>query len=211
MKKLALILVLLVAAAVAAVYLIGALQPLGHVASSQIRLSQPPDEVWATVSDFRGWPGWNSAVQSVRRGEDRDGKPVWVVVGEWGDLPSIVEVFEPPGKMVTRIPEGAGLGFGGSWTYEIESDGTGSRVRITERGEVDSPLFRAMMLWWGQHETLEQFLRDLGKKFGETVEPERVLVPERQAGMSVPLHPASARSSRTASSSWPPSRAQPDG
>ncbi len=178
MKKLVLILVLLVLAAVAGVYLFGALQPVEHRASSRILLQQPPEAIWAAVSDFEGWPAWNSEVASVRRGENRDGKPVWIVAGEWGDFPSIVEVFEPPGTMVTRIPGDAELGFRGTWTYEIEPDGTGSRVGITERAEVDSPLFRAMMLLWDPHETLEQYLRDLGKKFGEEVEPERVPIPE---------------------------------
>ncbi len=156
---------------------LGALQPVGHVAASRAAYSQSPETVWAAISDFQRWPEWNSAADRMQRATDREGKPVWVMVGEWGEMPSIVDVWEPPSRMVTRIPEDAGLGFGGSWTYEIETAPGGATVQITERGEVESPIFRAIMLLTGQHGTLEQFLRDLGKKFGETVEPQRVDAP----------------------------------
>jgi hypothetical protein len=90
----------------------------------------------------------------------------------WGEMPSVIEVLEPPSRLVTRIPEDAGLGFTGSWTYELlERPDGGSSLTLTERGEVGSPVFRFLMIFTGLHRTQLQFLRDLGKHMGTPEEP----------------------------------------
>jgi hypothetical protein len=48
-------------------------------------------------------------------------------------------------------------------------------LHITEDGEVYNPLFRFMQrVIFGPYGTLERYQRDLGRKFGDTVVPERV-------------------------------------
>lgn len=151
---------------------IGALRPRGHVASSRVDLAAGREAVWAVLADFAGWPAWNSAATGMERKPDREGKPVWVVTGGWGDMPYVVDVLEPPARLVTRIPEDAGIGFSGSWTYELEErEGGGSRLTITERGEVSNPLFRFMMIFSDNRATQRKFMRDLAGHLGETVEP----------------------------------------
>lgn len=152
---------------------VGWMRPAGHVASSRVDLEARRDDVWAALVDFAGWPAWNTGVDAMESAPDRDGRPVWVLRGPWGEMPSIVEELDPPSRLVTRIPDDAGIGFTGSWTYELaERPDGGSRVTITERGEVESPWQRLMMIFGDAHATQRQFLRDLGARMGETVEPE---------------------------------------
>jgi hypothetical protein len=57
----------------------------------------------------------------------------------------VMEVVEatPPLRRVTRIAD-PDQPFGGTWTWELASDGDRTRVTITERGEIYNPLFRFM-------------------------------------------------------------------
>lgn len=170
MKKLLFAGLIVVVLLVAAVYLIGLAQPVGHVASGSAVFKKTPEEIWARMTDFQSWPTWNSAFTGVQRQPDQKGQPVWTFVGKWGEMPFRVEVFEPPSRMVTEIPEDADLGFRGSWTYEIAPHEMGSILTVTERGSLESPIFRFFMLLAGPHGTLKQFLVDLGKDFGQEVE-----------------------------------------
>ena len=82
----------------------------------------------------------------------------------------------------TRIPEYEVVGvctrhiadkklpYGGTWTYELSSDGTGSSVRITENGEIYNVIFRFVARFFmGYTSSIDTYLADLGRKFGETV------------------------------------------
>jgi len=66
-----------------------------------------------------------------------------------------------PERWVTRITS-AGLPYGGRWIVELTPDSGGTRVRITEEGEVYNPLFRFMMTCvFGATMTIERYLEDL--------------------------------------------------
>jgi Polyketide cyclase / dehydrase and lipid transport len=159
----------------ALVVLIGALVPEQHTARSRAWFPRSaPDRVWAVLWDFERWPRWNPADTEVRRLPDRDGKAVWLHVGRYGEMPTVVELAEPPRRLVTRIPAEAGLGFHGTWTYEIAPDGAGSRVEIAEEGAVDSPLFRFFSLFSSPHATMDATLRSLAGALGESALPEHV-------------------------------------
>jgi hypothetical protein len=48
-----------------------------------------------------------------------------------------------------------------------------STLRITEDGEIRNPIFRFVARFFlGYTATMEAYLRDLGRRFGETVQPE---------------------------------------
>jgi hypothetical protein len=65
------------------------------------------------------------------------------------------------------------LPFGGTWTYEIAAAEGGATLRITEDGFVKNAFFRFMSRFiFGHTATIEQYLKDLGKKFGEEVTPQ---------------------------------------
>lgn len=155
---------LVVVALVAAVFVVGLLRPAGHVASVRAELSAPPERVWETVADFESWGEWVPDVDRMERRPDRDGNQIWLTVGEWGELPTEVQVWEPPRRLKTYVDGGA---FRGYWTFEIEAAGEGSRVTVTEEGWVDNPLFRAMMIFHDNYASATAYLRALGARLGE--------------------------------------------
>ena len=75
------------------------------------------------------------------------------------------EVVEsvPPTKLVTKIV--GETQFGGTWTFEIAPTPTGSRMTITERGEIYNVLFRALAKYvFGYTSTMESCLEAAKKK-----------------------------------------------
>ena len=81
---------------------------------------------------------------------------------------------EEPRRLVTRIVDD-GLPFGGTWTYDIVPIDGGSRVTITEDGWIGNPLFRFFARYvFGMNRTVDEALRGLGERFGETVLPAEV-------------------------------------
>lgn len=161
-------------AGVAAVVVgIGALLPRDHVAFRSIILKQPLDAVWPVIADISAWPSWNKGLKRVERQTDRDGHAVFMVEDSNGPLPSEVLEQSPPPKatLVTRILD-AGLPFGGTWTWKAEPVETGVRVTITENGSVYNPFFRFMSKFvFGHYRNMDSYLKALGQRFGESVEP----------------------------------------
>ena len=77
-------------------------------------------------------------------------------------------------RLVTKIADDS-LPFGGTWTYELSrpSAGNGAVLRITENGEVKNVVFRFISRFiLGQTATMDTYLRDLGRKLGETTRPQ---------------------------------------
>lgn len=159
---------------VALVWTIGAILPKDHTATSFITLEQPADTVWATVRDFSSYPEWWPTAVSVKRMPDPDGREIWAQQDKWGGtLPIEVVSSEAPSRLVTRIADPE-LPFGGTWTYEIEPHSSGSRLTITEDGEIRSAFFRFVSRFIvGHHATIESYLEALAARFGEEAGPQR--------------------------------------
>jgi len=144
----------------------GMLLPKSHTATRSLRLDQPPEAVWAVITDFERHPSWRPGLKNVERLPDSGGHPVWKEVDKRGQaMPIEIVEWQPPRRMVGRIADPK-LPFGGTWTYEVAPDGTGSRVRITEDGEIYNPAFRYISRIIGQAATIEKFLRALAKQSG---------------------------------------------
>lgn len=107
---------------IAAVAAVGYLLPVGHVASRSAELNAPPEQVFTLVSDVKNYGSW------------------WPEGTE--TKVAIVESVAPS-RFVTKIDEPEAP-FGGTWTMEIVPVATGSRLTITERGEIYNPIFRAL-------------------------------------------------------------------
>ncbi len=122
---------------------IGMTLPKGHVAQHEVRLAQPPDSVWAVITDFAKQPEWSALVESSEKIADINGHPAWRE--NFGGFTADMETaeWEPPHRLV-RVVHAQNAGFRGSWTWELAPDGPGTRLIITERGEVDNPIFRLM-------------------------------------------------------------------
>lgn len=131
------------------------------------------EAVWAVITDFEGQVSWRPRLHKVERLPDRDGRPVSREIDSWGNiLPIEVVQFEPPRRMVGRIADDS-LPFGGTWTYEVTPHDGGSRVRITEDGEIRSAMFRYVARAGGYTGTIENHPAALGKRLGENapIEP----------------------------------------
>ena len=86
----------------------------------------------------------------------------------------LIAAAEAPRRYATRIADEE-LAFGGTWSFEIEPADGGSQLTITENGEVKTAFFRAMARFaFGYHSTMDSYLRALGRRFGEEVEPVHV-------------------------------------
>lgn len=171
----------IVAAAVGAVVfvaivanIIGWRLPLGHRCTVRARYGQPQTKVWQVVTQMSDAPNWRSRLRQVERLPDHDGKQVWVEVSRFGRMPLVFEEMQPPHRLVMRIADDS-LPFGGTWTYEVEALEGGCTLTITEDGIVRKPFFRFMSRYvFGYDGTMRRYLRDLGKKLGEKVQPERL-------------------------------------
>ena len=77
---------------------------------------------------------------------------------------------DPPHRLVSQIVDNKS--FGGTWTYEITPTAGGCEFTITERGEIYNPIFRVFARFvFSYTATMETYLKQLGAKFGEDVEP----------------------------------------
>jgi hypothetical protein len=90
---------------------------------------------------------------------------MWIEEGRSGKMTFVVESSDPPRRLVTRIADPK-LPFGGTWTYDITPSNGGSRLTITEDGEIYNPLFRFVARFiLGYDGTIGSYLGALGKMF----------------------------------------------
>ena len=135
---------------------------------------QAPAQVWDALTDVTAYPKWRGDLTSVEMLPADSGHVAWREHGKNDAMTFVIEQAEPPRRLVTRITDKS-LPFGGAWEYVVTPDGTGSRVRITEHGEVYNPVFRFVSRFvMGHTETASAYLRALGARFGATVAPEVV-------------------------------------
>lgn len=170
--KLLFIILGVVFALIIAVLLIGAVLPKNHIASRQIVLHRSPNEVYQTVRDFGAAPTWRPDLHRVEMIDGTDGRVRFREYGKQDTITYDLLEDQPGEKIVTRIAD-LDLGFSGSWTYTFTKEAEGTRVRITEAGEVSNIVFRFVSRFvFGHTATIEKYLKALGKKFGEEVSPQ---------------------------------------
>lgn len=121
---------------VGVIALVGFFLPVNHESSRSADFNRPPAHVYALLSDLDHYSNW------------------------WPENDVRSEIVEqtPPSRIVTRIV--GQTAFGGTWTFEIEPNGSGSHVTITERGEIYNVIFRTLARFvFGYTGTMEQCLR----------------------------------------------------
>ena len=82
--------VVVLVAAVAAMWLVGSLLPRGHTATRVARYRQAPEAIWAAIVGVEEMPSWRTGLRSVSRRPDVDGRPSWVETSSHGDMPIVV-------------------------------------------------------------------------------------------------------------------------
>jgi len=121
--------------------LVGFFLPVGHEASRSLDINTPPDRAFALLADVDNYLKW------------------------WSGATVKSEVVErvPPSKIVTRVV--GETQFGGTWTIDITPIESGSRITITERGEVYNVVFRTLSRFvFGHTATMESCLEAVRKR-----------------------------------------------
>jgi uncharacterized protein YndB with AHSA1/START domain len=157
------------------VVVIGYMLPVQHVATVTAHVPAAPEQVWDALVDVAAYPKWRGDVTSVAMLPSDSGHVAWREHGKNDAISYAIEQAEPPRRLVTRITD-TSLPFGGSGEYLITPERSGSRVQITEHGEVYNPVFRFVSRFiMGHTATATAYLKSLGALFGTTVEPESSL------------------------------------
>jgi len=153
------------AALIVLMTVIGALRPKSHVASVSIVLRAAPPDVWAVITDYARLPEWFAQITKVERLEDRDGRAAWRQNFGRFAATMVVTEWDPPRKVTNEIqPDGP---FYGTWTWELAPEGAGTRLTITERGTVDNPFFRGMMVLHDDEKSAREYGEALKRRLGE--------------------------------------------
>jgi len=173
-----------VATVVLCVVAVGMLLPRDHVATLSARVAAPPTAVWATITDPTTFPAWRAGVTRVEVVRTASNDLSWREYSGDDSITMIVDVSEPPRRLITRIAD-ENLPYGGRWEFQIEPDGpAASRVVVTERGSVYNPVFRFVSRFvMGHTKTIDTYLRALGKHFGNEPTPTIVVAPGSAHGV----------------------------
>jgi uncharacterized protein YndB with AHSA1/START domain len=153
--------------------LIGSRLPRTHTASLSVLLhNKSPEQVYAVVRDFSSTPTWRSDVKRIDVETQPNGRVQFREEGKNGTVNYEVTEDVPAQRIVTRILD-TDLGYSGKWTYVFTPESDGTRMTITEDGEVSNVLFRFMSVYvFGQTATIKGYLNSLAKRFGESATPQ---------------------------------------
>lgn len=146
-------------AVVALVALIGVLLPQSHVATRSRTFQHSSDRVFGAISDVRNYAKWRPGVREVTVLSETPLR--WREDGSNGKVEFELTSSDPPKRQVVTIAS-KDLPFGGRWEYDVVPDGGGSRLTLSEHGEVYNPIFRFMARFvFGYTKTMEDYLAAL--------------------------------------------------
>jgi hypothetical protein len=125
--------------------LIGRRLPVGHVASRSTTFAASPERIWEVITD-----------------------PAFMRSRGVGDVKTETIESVPPRRLVRRIV--GETAFGGTWTSELDPEpGGGTRLVITENGEIYSAVYRFVSRYIvGHHRTIDSFLTALHRRLDAT-------------------------------------------
>jgi uncharacterized protein YndB with AHSA1/START domain len=154
----------------------GGTVPEHHVAVVSARFAQPPAAVWDALTDVTRFPEWRSDLATVEQLPAEGTHRRWRETGDFGTLTIEVVESDPPRRLATTLLFAADEGpdFTGSWIWDLRPEGTGTLVTLTEDGRIHNRIFRALAhTVMGYQSTQEKYLRDLGRRLGDEIEPLR--------------------------------------
>jgi len=168
------IVVLVIVALVAAFFIVAMLIPKHHIASVSRIVRGTPNDVYAIVRDVANAPQWRE-VQKVElldathfKEHAKHGVVTYEIVDD-----------KPADTFATRIVD-KDLGYSGSWTYRFAPENGGTRVTITENGEVSNLLFRFLSRFvFGYTGSMQKTLAALATKCDTAPRPSAVPTPAR--------------------------------
>jgi hypothetical protein len=143
-------------AVVAIVALIGVLIPQSHVATRSRTFPHSGERVFSAISDVRSYAKWRPGVREVSILSENPLR--WREDGSNGKIEFELTSSDPPKRQVVTIAS-KDLPFGGRWEYDLAADGSGTRLTLSEYGDVYNPIFRFMARFvFGYSKTMEDYL-----------------------------------------------------
>lgn len=161
----------LIVSIVAAVLVGGFFTPRKHVAARYIDLKAAPDVVWKLVRTVTEYPNWREDIRKVEMIAGNDSRPSWTEFGLSKSTSYRAEVDDAPSRLTTRILD-EDLGYSGEWRFVISPIAGGTRLTITEDGEVNNPVFRFFGNFIGYTRTIDKYLNDLAAELREDAKPQ---------------------------------------
>ena len=145
---------------IVAVVAVGALLPKSHTASRTALIKATPEQVFALIS---GPQDWRTDLKEYKF-FDENGRHMQQETDKHGQTITYEIVqSQPPTLRKTTIAD-KNLPFGGSWTWNIQQQGDGCAVAITEDGEVYNPVFRFVSRFiLGHTRTIDNYFAMLAK------------------------------------------------
>ncbi len=153
-------------------YLYGRGLPREHVVTSSIIVVAPTDTVFKVVRNIGGQREWWPSLKSVERIQGSARESWRQDLGPaTGSIDIEVGNVVAGRSMQTHILNAEEQGWGGTWYYEVISGASGTQIRLTEEGWIDSPVNRTIRRFRGAHRTIDSYLIALGGHFGEPSTP----------------------------------------
>jgi len=150
---------------------IGLMLPRNHIATRTADTSVPPDQVWAVITDVASYPKWRPDVKRVESLPPVDGRPSWREIRRNDSIQYETVESSPPTRVVTRIADPT-LPFGGEWSIDLAPLPTGTRVTITERGQIHNILYRVLSHFvLGYTTTMDAYLHALQRRLDMPARP----------------------------------------
>jgi uncharacterized protein YndB with AHSA1/START domain len=155
-----------------AIVIAGGLVAREHQVARTVELAAAPEVVFATIAKLEDMPAWRPEVVRVERVSDAaGGLATYRELGVRGAVTWTVVEAISPARLTLRI-DGAGPGFEGTWTFDLASATHGTRLTVTERGEIDNPVFRFLSRFVvGYGQGLDTYLEALAGRLGRAAGP----------------------------------------
>lgn len=163
LSKLGLLFTLMLVLAGVGMCAYGHSKPEGHTASGSEIIKAPLADVFALEADIKKRPEWMEQVKEVRDyKEGENGTASWLEVWNDGNEFDMKLAANAKDKMLRFEIRDRNEVFNGSWTLDFEAVEGGTRVTITEQGNIPNAFVRGMFhLVASPDDTLKQHLQIL--------------------------------------------------
>lgn len=147
-------------------YIIGLFLPESHSSTVNRVIAGERGQVWAAITDVNKKSAWDPAVERVEILSDSLSALKWREYYVNNDPMTFEEVSRSDSSLwVVRIADEQ-LPFGGTWSYALEPASPGTKVTITEDGEIYNPIFRFVSRFiLGYEATMNNSLNNLEAYF----------------------------------------------
>lgn len=123
----------------------GSTIPEGHTVSGSEVIKADIDDVFAMQSNVQEYPKWHDLVAEIKDyKENEDGTASWTEIWKDGNEFGMKRTAYVRNKIIRVEIEDRAEVFNGSWTFDFEEVEGGTKVTITENGNIPNNFIRGM-------------------------------------------------------------------